>query len=300
MTWKAWIALAACGVAQAVVAADVAPRVVPFVVPAPQTMPDGPLGDAVRQGLSDPERDRARLARQRRQRPQLLVVPPERRDDRERLAARRAVGRVSRVLRAERSRRDARGSHQRLLPPLDERQADRRRRCADARADGVCRMAVDRRADRRERRGPRIPLRCPRRRARPTQARGRDVLRAALRVVPRTGRRRLAAREAPTRCRRYGDRSRSTTAPACRTSRRPRRSSRPRCRSDAAARCPIRRVGHRGAGHRRAAARRTRARPSDYPRAGPPSRSETTLQSRWAKSPRWRVSSLTLLGAPGR
>ena len=52
MDWKACIALVACGVAQAVVAADVAPRTVPFVVPAPQTIPDGPLGDAVRQGLS--------------------------------------------------------------------------------------------------------------------------------------------------------------------------------------------------------------------------------------------------------
>jgi len=33
-------------------AADVVPKPVPLVVPAPQTMPDGPLGDAVRQGLS--------------------------------------------------------------------------------------------------------------------------------------------------------------------------------------------------------------------------------------------------------
>ena len=52
MEWKACIALVAYAVAQAVVAADVAPRTVPFVVPAPQTIPDGPLGDAVRRGLS--------------------------------------------------------------------------------------------------------------------------------------------------------------------------------------------------------------------------------------------------------
>ncbi|HQU49005.1 MAG TPA: c-type cytochrome [Casimicrobiaceae bacterium] len=38
--------------AGAALASDVAPRPVPLVVPAPQTMPDGPLGDAVRQGLS--------------------------------------------------------------------------------------------------------------------------------------------------------------------------------------------------------------------------------------------------------
>lgn len=51
-TWKAWIALVACVVAHATVAADVAPRAVPMDVPGPQTMPEGPLGAAVRQGLS--------------------------------------------------------------------------------------------------------------------------------------------------------------------------------------------------------------------------------------------------------
>lgn len=47
------VALAhAAALAPSAHAADVAPKPVPLVVPAPQTMPDGPLGDAVRQGLS--------------------------------------------------------------------------------------------------------------------------------------------------------------------------------------------------------------------------------------------------------
>lgn len=49
----AWIGiLLMVGLMPSAHSADPAPRAVPLVVPAPQTMPDGPLGDAVRQGLS--------------------------------------------------------------------------------------------------------------------------------------------------------------------------------------------------------------------------------------------------------
>lgn len=49
----AWIGiLLMVGLTPSAHSADPAPRAVPLVVPAPQTMPDGPLGEAVRQGLS--------------------------------------------------------------------------------------------------------------------------------------------------------------------------------------------------------------------------------------------------------
>ena len=48
----AWIGILLMGLAPAAYAADAPPRTVPLVVPAPQAMPDGLLGDAVRQGLS--------------------------------------------------------------------------------------------------------------------------------------------------------------------------------------------------------------------------------------------------------
>ena len=49
----AWIViLSMVGVMPSAHSADPALRAVPLVVPAPQTMPDGPLGEAVRQGLS--------------------------------------------------------------------------------------------------------------------------------------------------------------------------------------------------------------------------------------------------------
>lgn len=52
MKHAAWLGVLATAFAAAAFAADAPPRVVPLSVPAPQTMPDGPLGDAVRQGLS--------------------------------------------------------------------------------------------------------------------------------------------------------------------------------------------------------------------------------------------------------